>query len=274
MTPSSDRAPVDGLERWTAALLARHGASLSRTELLKAIRALSARYVERRGSLPTRSPLDSAGKRAAFAAYYTPLHALTVHAVLTALGPAAPRTIVDLGCGTGAAAIAWALTRPEPPAIVGVDVNRWALDEMRWNCRHLGLRCSARAMSVTTFVDDLARTRRSLAGTALVAGWSLNELTDDDRSRLRPGLLALHERGAPLLVVEPLARRAVPWWDSWQSPILSLGGRADEWKLPLRLPAALSDLDAEAGFRRDALGARTLWLAAPPAGGPRPAQIG
>ena len=73
-------------ERFIAALLDRHAAPLRRSEFLKAIRALSARYVERRATLADRSPLDSAGKRAAFAAYYAPLHYLTVGHILDALG--------------------------------------------------------------------------------------------------------------------------------------------------------------------------------------------
>jgi hypothetical protein len=45
--------------------------ALSMPELTRAIRALSARYVESRAQLPDRSPLDSAGKRAAFATLST-----------------------------------------------------------------------------------------------------------------------------------------------------------------------------------------------------------
>src|SRR5262245_7039463 len=59
---------------WLDALVARHTANLSPPQFFKAIRALSARYVESRGRLPDRSPVDSAGKRAAFAAFYAPLH--------------------------------------------------------------------------------------------------------------------------------------------------------------------------------------------------------
>ena len=81
-------------------------------KFLKAVRALSARYVERRAGLADRSPLDSAGKRAAFAAYYAPLHFLTTREVVRASGAASADSIdriLDLGCGTGAASAAWAL---------------------------------------------------------------------------------------------------------------------------------------------------------------------
>ena len=57
--------------------------------------------------------LAGAGKRAAFALFYSPLHfVLTGHVVreLDAARPA-PRKILDLGCGTGAAGAAWAIER-------------------------------------------------------------------------------------------------------------------------------------------------------------------
>ena len=58
-----------------------------------------------------RGALDSAGKRAAFALFYAPLHFIAVTEVIRALATSreAPATILDLGCGTGAAGAAWAL---------------------------------------------------------------------------------------------------------------------------------------------------------------------
>ena len=69
----------------------------------------------RRGRMrgPDASPRRSirAGKRAAFALFYAPLHFMAVTAVVQALGADAPppASIVDLGCGTGVAGAAWAL---------------------------------------------------------------------------------------------------------------------------------------------------------------------
>ncbi len=71
---------------------------MTRSEFLKAIRALSARYVERRGVLADRSPIDSAGKRAAFAGFYAPLHFLTVRAVVASPGRPAAGNHIDRGC--------------------------------------------------------------------------------------------------------------------------------------------------------------------------------
>src|SRR5262245_58287226 len=75
-------APVD---RWLTALSARYTREFDRPQLLKAIRALSARYVQRRSELSERSAVDSAGKRAAFAAFFAPLHFLTARLIVPAL---------------------------------------------------------------------------------------------------------------------------------------------------------------------------------------------
>src|SRR5262245_11508427 len=102
------------LDSWLDALIARHTADLAPPQFFKAIRALSARYVESRGQLPDRSPIDSAGKRAAFAAFYAPLHFFTAREIVRALAADMPelralQTVVDLGCGTGVTSAAWAV---------------------------------------------------------------------------------------------------------------------------------------------------------------------
>src|SRR6185369_15602923 len=91
------RADVN-LEGWLASLERRHLANLSRSELTRALRALSSCYVERRDKLTEGAALEGAGKRAAFALFYGPLHFLTVTAVVRAtLAHELPlQTIVDL----------------------------------------------------------------------------------------------------------------------------------------------------------------------------------
>lgn len=253
---------------WLDALLARHTAALTRPELLKAIRALSARYVERRAELPRRSPIDSAGKRAAFAVFYAPMHFLTVSEITRRLGAGQhpPRTIVDLGCGTGVASAAWAMNveprnpgTPEPatPHLLGVDRDGWALGEARWNWQMLGLRGSTRRGDLQAALD---RAEGPADGTAFVLGWSVNELDAAARTAIAGRLVACHRRSSAVLVIEPLARRAVPWWDEWAGLVASAGGRADEWSLDVEIPPALARLDADAGFDRRALTARSLFL--------------
>src|SRR5262245_20056339 len=121
----------DRFDAWLAALEERHLANLTRSELTRALRALSSCYVERREKLAGGAALDGAGKRAAFALFYGPLHFLTVDAVVRALGAheRPVRGIHDLGCGTGAGGAAWGLAAAAPPAIAGIDRNPWAVGE-------------------------------------------------------------------------------------------------------------------------------------------------
>jgi hypothetical protein len=244
-------ADVDG---WIAALQTRHRGALTNPEFLKAVRALSARYVERRGSLPDRSPLDSAAKRAAFAAFYGPLHLLTVASIVEAIGAAsgAIEVIGDLGCGTGVSSAAWALAFPTPPRILGFDVHTWALDEAAWTWRTLRLEGRTRR-------TDVLRARLDGLG-ALVAGWSVNELDHHARTDLLGRLIGAASHGASVLIVEPIGHRATPWWADWAAAFAEAGGRSDEWRFDAPLPPVLADLDEAAGFRRDALSAKTLWL--------------
>jgi hypothetical protein len=245
-------------DAWLDALLARHTATLRRPEFLRAIRALSARYVETRAALPARSPLDSAGKRAAFAAYYAPLHFLTTMAIVRSLelDRRPIRRIVDLGCGTGVAGAAWATALGSKGVeLEGVDTHGWALAEAALTWRALGVRGRARREDLVRTVEALARQRHHDRSLAVVAGWAVNELDAGRRERLRRGLMDLD---AAVLIVEPIARRFLPWWDGWSQAIISAGGRADEWRFRIPLPPALADLDEAAGFARDGLTARSL----------------
>jgi hypothetical protein len=249
--------------RWIDALVARHTRSLRQQEFLKGIRALSARYVEGRSRLGRSSPIDSAGKRAAFAAFFAPLHLATVAAVVAEVhADARPlREIVDLGCGTGTASAAWALRFGEPPRLVGIDRHPWVLDEAAWNWRALALPGRTRQADLVGAAEALAGSRLHRRGpTGIILAWSVNELSDADRDRLLPALLTIARGAATILVIEPLARRAVPWWGTWAEACRRRDGRVDEWKFPPALPSSLAALSEAAGFRRDVLGARSLWF--------------
>src|SRR5687767_10775558 len=108
--------------RWLAALEARHLADFRVAEVTRALRALSSAYVQRRQKLAEGAALSSAGKRAAFALFYGPLHFLTVSHIIRTLeaGAPPPTEIVDLGCGTGVGGAAWALCASTTPRIAGV----------------------------------------------------------------------------------------------------------------------------------------------------------
>ncbi len=249
---------------WLDALEARHLADLTRPELTRAIRALSVRYVEQRQQLTTRSPLDSAGKRAAFGLFYAPLHFLTVQAIVQALDAATPTParVVDLGCGTGVCSAAWALAcAPTVPTIEGLDLHPWALDEARWNWRTLGLRGRAVRGDLLTAARRLVRDRKghSLAGTGIIAGWAVNEVDATTRAALLTTMGEVIERGASVLLIEPLARGVAPWWTEWCEQLAPLGARALEEKFDVALPPLLEALGAAAGFPPRVLGARILF---------------
>jgi len=229
---------------------------MTRSEFLKAIRALSARYVERHGSLPDRSPLDSAGKRAAFAGFYAPLHFVTAQHVMAAIGaPPGVDTLIDAGCGTGVAGAAWALASSARPAITGIDLNSWVLDDARANWRALDLDGRAVRGDFVERIEQLGAKsdRRPPASTGVVFGWSVNELDAPTRKRAQAAVQNLASRGVRILVLEPISRSLVPWWNEWAS-----AGRASEWRFADALPPFLAELSDEAGFSRDELTVRSL----------------
>jgi SAM-dependent methyltransferase len=246
---------TDPFPAWVEALEARHTASLTFTEVRKALQALSSVYVQRRTRLAEGEALGSAGKRAAFALFYGPLHFLLVREIVRALGAArpAPETVVDLGCGTGVAGAAWALEAGGRASVEGVDKSGWAVDEARFTFGRLGLRGRARR-------GDLAGMPLPGRRGAVVAALTVNELADDARAALLARLLDAHRAGAAVLVVEPIARGVTPWWGRWADAVTGAGGRVDEWRFPAALPPRLALLDRAAGLDHRELTARSSWL--------------
>ena len=239
-TPPS--TPLPGFERWLDDVESRHLRDMTTTEVARALRALSSTYVERRTRLSGRGAFDTAGKRAAYALYYAPRRFLTISGVVSQFEPTREaRGIVDLGCGTGAAGVAWAAALDHGSTIAGLDTHPWALDEARLAYRAFGLNGQARRGAASGAV--LAATLRDLArGTvgrrrAVVLSYVVNELNDDERKDLLPGLLAAGAAGVRVLVMEPLSRRTSPWWTAWAHAFAGAGGRADEWRLPDRAAA-------------------------------------
>jgi hypothetical protein len=247
---------VSAFDSWLTALEARHLANLTRAELTRALRALSSCYVERRTKLAGGGALDSAGKRAAFALFYAPLHFLTVDQIVKALDPSARsvRTIVDLGCGTGSAGAAWALGADEAPAIAGVDRNRWALDEAAWTYRQFGLRARTTAADIGSFQ------LRAQQGTGVLLAYAVNEFTRDKRDALLGRLLAAVRNGARVLVVEPIARGPSDWWPEWVDRCAGANTRADEWRFSIALPTVLHEIAKGAGLNPKELTARSLFI--------------
>lgn len=246
---------ADRVADWLAALETRHLASLRFPEVSRALRALSSAYVERRDRLARGAALDGGGKRAAFALFYGPLHFLTVRHIVGELPPPAGPidTLVDLGCGTGAAGAAWALALGPRTRIVGLDRHQWAVAEADWTYHRLGLRAR-----VTR--GDAARARLPTRRTAVLAGWLVNEVSDEARAALLERWIDAAARGATVLVVEPIARAATPWWSQWAEAFERQGGRADQWRATIDLPDIVRRLDRAAGLSHRELTARSLWI--------------
>jgi SAM-dependent methyltransferase len=230
---------------------------------------LSSAYVERRQRLADGAALAGAGKRAAFALFYGPLHYLLIREIVGVLPGAIAedaggdgrreRTLVDLGCGTGAAGAAWAAADRTPPPIIGIDRHPWALAEAAETYRDFGFAAKPRQ-------GDIAAIQLPKPPASLLAAFTVNELADDARGRLLQRLLARAKDGDRVLIVEPVAGFVAPWWTNWRQAFEAVGGRADEWRFRVELPAIVAKLDRAAGLNHRELKGRSLWLPGPKSG--------
>ena len=250
------------IANWLEALEARHLADLRVPEVTRALRALSSAYVERRvagGDAAARRVGDTrvaAGKGAAWALFYGPLHFIAVAHLIDALSAAdpPPRAVVDLGCGTGVAGAAWALAAGGSPLITGIDRHPWAVAEARWTYANLGVRGRTRQ-------GDASRMPRLERGDAVIAAYTLNELPDVSRERVVADMLDGASAGARVLVVEPISRRVTPWWDETVRRVVAAGGRADEWKVEVDLPPLVARFDQAAGLNHRVIACRSFYCA-------------
>lgn len=255
-----------GFDRWLADLETRHLRDMTSTEVARALRALSSTYVERRARLSDRGAFDTAGKRAAYALYYAPRRYLTTRAILTAIDAAtAPLTIVDAGCGTGAAAAAWAVHAGAGATVQGLDTHPWAVDESRATLQAFGLRGDVRRAAIGGVRGvqpwaDRGAARGAATPRAVVLSYVVNELSEGDRADLLPSLTGAAAGGTRVLVMEPLSRRTSPWWPRWEDAFRAAGGRADEWRFPLELPEITRRLGQAAGLDAAAATGRSLYL--------------
>ena len=245
--------PQAALDAWMAALEDRHLRDLTFQEVSRSLRALSSCYVERRGRLPSGAALEGSGKRAAFALFYAPLHFLVTAHITAVLQLRLPpgTTIVDLGCGTGAAGGAWALTAGGEVQVLGVDRHPWAQREAEWTWRVMRIR--GRAVR-----GDVGRLRWPGRPHAALAAFAVNELPAGARDALRDRLLEAAGGGQAVLVIEPVARAAAPWWGEWVRAFAAVGGEERTWRFPASLPELVARLDAAAGLSHRELTARSL----------------
>lgn len=238
--------------QFLTALEERQLADLRFSEVTRALRALSSTYVERRESaLADHKALDGAGKRAAFALYYGPIHFLLIQHIVRELGATfAPGVVVDLGCGTGVAGAAIATSTTPPLRVFGVDTHPWTLDEARFTYKAFGLHADVRR-------SHAANTRFPNDTSVVVAAFVVNELKDGERALLLEQIKQSRKR---TLIVEPISQRISPWWEEWAGEFTKLGGRADLWKARIEPPPTVKRLAKAAGLRPDMLTARSLFV--------------
>lgn len=239
---------------WLDALGKRHLRDLTFQEVRRGVQALSAGWVQGRKTRVA-GALSGRGKRAAFAMFYAPLHYLLVGSILSRpdFQSAGVGSVLDLGCGTGVAGAAWAGAAGRPVRVRGVERHGWAGREARWTFRMLGVRGTVRTA-------DIDRIPLPGAGFGIVAAFTLNELEPEVRARLKAALLEAASRGGQVLIVEPIAGAITPWWEDWAKQFVGLGGRSDEWRFGVDLPASLRLMDRAAGLDHRCLTGRSLWL--------------
>lgn len=236
----------------------RHLQRLTFSELRRALKSLSDHYIAGR---PNRA-LDSRGKRAAFAAFYGPLHYLMVAAVARRLGISRSveslGAVVDLGCGTGTcgAAVVSATSTPGAVRLLGIDLSNWATQETKATYAALQLRGTTRTADLAKF--DL----KQGPACVYILGFVVNELPTPLQDRLRHQLLAARRRGCCVLVIEPIAHRLTGYWAGWQEEVVADGGRTDEWHIPSPLPELLRRLDRATRMNHSVLKCKSLWLPA------------
>jgi hypothetical protein len=264
---------VKGLfDAWHGELVTRFGKDLTFTEIRKGVQALSSLYVERRGDArKLAAALDGAGKRAAFALFYAPLHFLVVHHVVREIGfdelPAG--RLWDLGCGTGVAGAAWGAAireyrgsgsaggegpRPGGLKVSGVDRAPFAVAEAAATYRAFGLQGEVRR---TDLAKGAPRGRDPV-----VLAFAANELVEAARRQLLLDLGAGRAGGRTLLVIEPLAGRVAPWWSNWGRSLGegALAVHLYEWRRRLHRPEWIAKMDRAAGLDHGELSARVLGI--------------
>ena len=221
----------------------------------RALRALSSAYVERRATLAGGAALSGAGKRAAFALFYAPLHYLLIaHIVRHLPGATEPMpTLIDLGCGTGASGAAWISQVSDTRQIVAIDRHPWAVAEAAVTYRTFGLHAKTR-------VADIATAKLPAGPAAILAAFTLNEMADSARDALLDRLLERAGRGDRILIVEPVAGVVARWWNRWRDRIERAGGRADEWRVRADLPAIVAKLDRAAGLNHREITGRSFYV--------------
>lgn len=243
------------VDAWYDALQKRHLKSLTFQEVRRAVQALSKIYVQNRHRLSEGAVLSGAGKRAAFALFYGPIHLLFLRQLIEALHiePNSIRNVLDFGCGTGIGGAAWALATDSSPRINGVDLNSWATSEAQWTYRFFGLNCK-------TTKGDATHALGKKSWDVMIAAYAINELPEEVRNQALSQVLKRADEGKGILIIEPIAKKQIPYWKRWSQEFEKRGGRSDEWGFELPMPEQLALLDKASGLNHRRMKGRSLWL--------------
>ena len=242
-------------------LRARH---LCRADVSGSV-ALASRAVVhlRRAARPSRRRRRArgAGKRAAFALFYGPLHYLLIReSSVRCRARSRVRPLIDLGCGTARPAPRGRAACRSPAARSSDSIDtrgrsaRRAADvsSVRTGGAHAPTRCrDARAAEVARTAAGGVHAERAAR-----------------RVARRAAAASVRSRGGGdrVLIVEPLARGVAPWWNRWQESGRLARRPRRRWRFRVELPAIVTKLDRAAGLNHRELTAAAvhLWLAGPP----------
>lgn len=167
--------------------------------LVRVARALSEGFTS---ETPSRTPAATVDVAHAYLAYFAPR---TLAAVASALGDErAPERVVDVGAGTGAASLVFALAGARE--ILLVDHDPGALERARRLLERLP--SPARPRRVETLVVDLDSPQPlPWSDAVLVSAFTLGELRVEDETAIFDGLLALSSATPRLFLVDAGDRR-------------------------------------------------------------------
>jgi len=243
-------------DRWLEETAQRYSPPLAFREIRRGVQALSSLYVERRvgGDLSARAH-RGAGKRAALATYFAPLHFLTAHHALNALAGESwtpPSRIWDLGCGTGALGAALARGFETVPEVIAIDRSGFALREARHTYRAFGIYARTRRGRLPAALPPAA------AGELWSFGFVLNELEEDARATSLNSVSEALELGVRLFIVEPLAGPVTPWWSRWCEKLARFGVMEHLVKRAINRPEWIGRLDRASRLNHRIVGCRVL----------------
>ena len=157
---------MTAFDTWMQDLEARHLSELRFPEVSRALRALSSTYIERRRTIHHGAALAGAGKRAAFALFYGPLHYLIVDEVVRQL---------DSGTGQGASARRPRMRHRRRRRGVGrvrlTPVQRSPIDRNPWSLAEAARTYRTFEVPVRTRQDDMTSAPVARAAAAMLAAF-------------------------------------------------------------------------------------------------------